>query len=406
MANGLAIRQYLALGILGVALLISGCIDDLEEHEVATGKIDGVRPKSTPVADDDGKFLDFNFDAYKRQAMRSYRQGRYQQSAAYLLEIVKRDINNEVAIFDLSVCYAQLDDPELAADYLERAVKAGYEGLAGLAEHEAFMKVMDNPEFAERYAKLMEIYEEELAAKGKMLYVETPRLLQCRVLEPEDYDSEQSYDLVLGLHGYGDNHNEFIQVWDAGEGVKRDFIYAVPQGPYPFVGESGDVVYSWSVWDFSDRSVFMRSYQLGEEYVLNAVERLREDYQIDNVYLMGFSQGCTLAFLVGIRNAETFDGVIGFGGMLSAEWVGEEDMLAGKEIPIFIGHGDRDRTVRPSQIAETKELFDKYGYEVSFYEFHGRHELPDDALERAAQWVKLISANNGEEPLPESAGSG
>lgn len=402
MVVGLVIKRCFALCALGTAFLLSGCFDDLEAHEVATGKIDGPRPKSTPVAADDGKFLDFNFDSYKRSAMRSYREGRYQQSAAYLLEIVKRDINNEVAIFDLAVCYAQLDDAQLAADYLERAVKAGYTGLDGLDEHEAFMKVIDHPVFAKAFKQLMETYEKEVAAKGQMFYVETPRLLQCRVLVPPKYDEQKSYDLVLGLHGYGDNHNEFIQVWDEGEGVPREFIYAAPQGPYPFVGEAGEVVYSWSVWDSSDRSIFSRSYELGEEYVLNVVEKLSAEYKIERLYLMGFSQGCSLAFMVGIRNPAVFDGIIGFGGMLGADWLERDELAAGSTTPVFIAYGDRDRRVRQTQVVETTELLEQHGYEVSTYEFHGGHSLPNDALERAAAWIKLKSAKKVKAKLPEN----
>ena len=53
---------------------------------------------------------------------------------------------------------------------------------------------------------------------------------------------------------------------------------------------------------------------ISTEYVATVVENLRDIYNISDVFLFGFSQGCSLTWLTGLRYPDKFSGLIGFGG--------------------------------------------------------------------------------------------
>lgn len=216
------------------------------------------------------------------------------------------------------------------------------------------------------------------------LHLEGSSLFRCLVGLPYDYDAEsgRSYPLVVGLHGYGSNAEHFFV---AGKlFAEAGIIYAVPQAPYSFL-INNRMGYSWSLRDSNDPEANDRSSALTIDYVVDVVEGLKDQYQVSDVYLFGFSQGGAYTYLTGLEHPDLFAGLIAFGSRFDPEWFTEETLTAASGLPIFIGHGEQD-SIQAAQ--EAKRILEAFDYEVTYHAFDAGHMIPVDALRVAVDWIQ------------------
>lgn len=201
--------------------------------------------------------------------------------------------------------------PQLAADCLIRAFRAGYDDLDWVMRDTDFDAVKEDPVFEVLFDSLTVIREEQQAALGSIRHVESTVLLNCFVQIPEDYDEETARPLIVGLHGYGSSPDAFIQLWERFD--NPDFIYASPQAPYPF-SMGNRLGYSWENRELEDEELFGRAYMATLGYIISTVEMLKGQFNVSDVYLLGFSQGCAATYITGIKYHDMFNGLICFGG--------------------------------------------------------------------------------------------
>ena len=135
-----------------------------------------------------------------------------------------------------------------------------------------------------------------------------------------------------------------------------------------------------TTWDAIGNRVF------GEDvYYLNQLlQRVFETTAIDpgRVSVGGFSDGATYALTLGLINGDFFKSIVAF----SPGFVIDGD-VHGKP-RIFISHGTRDRILPIDRCGRriARELQGQ-GYDVTFREFDGDHEVPADVARVGLAWV-------------------
>ena len=231
--------------------------------------------------------------------------------------------------------------------------------------------------------------EEEFAT----FYYKSEAIFKCNVKLPENYNPDKANTLVIGLHGGGSTPDSFIKVWDEVKDV--DFIYATPQGPYSIVFDK--LGNEWSLWSSPDLTVRAQAAALISSYIADLVQELREQYNIDDVYLFGFSQGAIFSYVAGLQNYQLYKGIIIFSGAgisepLGAEqfapnWLEEKYLEPAKGLRIFISHGTEDQAAKYELGVKSREVLTSYGYDVSFHSFDGGHKIDPDNLRLAVAWI-------------------
>ena len=356
---------------------------DDEEEEVDLSWADA---DSIDVYDaSEGDFLDNDTAALERAAWEAYGNEDWELAAQLYLAYLRYNMTDGRNMYNLACCYGLMGEAELAAVYLERAIGSGFENIEFVAMDPDFELVRDNDIFSETFDRLAQAAAEEEALSGDVIFNMAPTFLPCRMMVPDEFDPDEGNTLVIGLHGYGASPDSFIRLWERFD--NPDFIYIAPQAPYPF-SIGNDFGYSWDTWDEDNEDFWPQVAILTEMYVASIVENMEKQYNIDKVYLLGFSQGCGYTYMTGIHNHELFDGLICFGGWLDTDWLTDEDIDAAVALPIFIAHGTSDRMVEfESGIAARDLLLDK-GFDVTFYEFDGAHTVPEEALQAAQAWME------------------
>ena len=120
------------------------------------------------------------------------------------------------------------------------------------------------------------------------------------------------------------------------------------------------------------------------DFINRALERVFDSVVIDTarVAVGGFSDGATYAISLGLINGDLFRRVAAF----SSGFV-MDGTLQGKP-SFFISHGTRDQ-ILPIDKCGRRVAADLKGrgYDVTFREFDGRHEIPGDVMREGLRWV-------------------
>ncbi len=232
-----------------------------------------------------------------------------------------------------------------------------------------------------------------------MIYIKAGALHKCLINLPEGPLLEESYALVVGLHGGGHNPEDLNTLWD--HIPERSFIYSVPQAPYPFIVES-ELKFDWAMWPSGSEELVSKATELSENYIVNVVQEITQRYPINRVYLIGWSQGAIFSYLVGIKHHDLFNGIICLSGpgllaplmnpvarSFGPGWLAEEFIQGAKNLRVFIAHGKEDQAAKYELGIRSRDVLTNYGLNVTFRDFEGGHCYPPKTILREiADWIK------------------
>jgi predicted esterase len=331
-----------------------------------------------------GDFLDFPLDSVSRAANAAYQAAKYAEAARLYLTALQHDVGNSGDIYNLACCYGLLKQDTLAALYLKRAFRAGFDDIGHVREDPDFDSVRARPVFAAAVESIATRTDSANARAGLQVDIEATCLVPGYVRLPADYDSTRTYPLVIGLHGYGATPKSFARLYE--RAGNPELIYVSLQAPYAF-GAGRDLGYSWSTWNMADSTVGPRSTKASGDFVADATRRLAARYRTSGTWLLGFSQGCGLAYYTGIRYPALFQGIICFGNGFDTLRFTDADYAAAKGLRVFSSHGKEDRVVEYSYGASSRDFLKRRGFKVTIADSKGGHTVPEEQLKQAVKWM-------------------
>lgn len=337
-----------------------------------------------PLAPNAGSFLDADAASLGRRADSAYQAAGYLDAARLYLEALRANPVSAGNIYNLACCYGLLGRDTLAARFLERAAKAGYNDVEHVRRDPDFDKVREKMVFVITVESIAARAEREQAGFGRREFYPASSYLPCRIHLPDGYDSTKAYRLVIGLHGYGGTADRFALLWQ--RFPARDFIYASPEAPYQLAADK-EIGYSWGIDTETDSLTDRTAYALSEAYVVDLTKQLARRYSFRDVYLLGFSQGAGLAYTTGLRNPSVFRGVAAFGGWLDTLALPGTVTATDKALRVFIAHGAADRVIEPKAATDARDRLMAKGYDVTYYPFDGAHQVAASAVGKFADWL-------------------
>lgn len=333
---------------------------------------------------DAGKFLDFDLIDQRNKAWASYQSGDFEEAAKNYLFLLQHDISDNNSIYNLACCYGLLGNEELAAVYVEKAFKSGFNDINHIKNDSDFDKVKDAEAFQNVLKSITEISEKEKPKDVQTIFTAGSVMQKGLISLPDNYDPENEYTLLVGLHGLGGIADKFIRHLTSIE--QENFIIATPEAPYAFmVGK--DIGYSWNI-RIKDKEIEKSAGGMSEEYIVAFISSVKDQHKIKDVYMLGFSQGAYFSFYFGIKHPNLITGIIPFGGGMIDDWKDELDFAAARDLRIFLAHGNKDNVVKFENGTKARDLLEKNGLTVNFVEFDGAHQVPVDVLKQAYGWIE------------------
>jgi phospholipase/carboxylesterase len=331
-----------------------------------------------------GDYLDFPLDSARSAANAAYQEARYNQAARLYLTALQYNITNASDIYNLACCYGLLKQDTLAALYLRRAFRAGFDDIGHVKRDPDFDSIRTRPAFSAVVDSLAAEADSASARAGKQVDIEATCIVPGYIQLPADYDSTRAYPLVIGLHGYGADPKSFARLYE--RAGSPGLIFVCLQAPYPFAA-GRDLGYSWTTWSKDDTLVGRRSAVLSGDFVAGAARRLSAQYRTNGTWLLGFSQGCGMAYRTGIAYHDLFKGILCFGGGLDTTSFTADEYAAARSLQVFAAHGKEDRVVKFEYGTTARGFLKRQGFNVTFVEFKGGHAVPEEPLKKAVRWI-------------------
>ncbi|MDH3000971.1 phospholipase [Chelonobacter oris] len=120
-------------------------------------------------------------------------------------------------------------------------------------------------------------------------------------------------------------------------------------------------------------------------------EQVAQGIDSRRLFIGGFSQGCALSLLAGLRYAAPLGGIFGLSGYLplAAQW--PQCHPANRHTPIFVGHGEQDQTITLAQISKGYALLAQER-DFSFQRYPIGHQISAAEIDDLAAWLAARSA--------------
>ena len=111
------------------------------------------------------------------------------------------------------------------------------------------------------------------------------------------------------------------------------------------------------------------------------------------IVVAGFSQGCAMTLMVGLRHPAKLAGLMCMSGYLPlADKTPAERSAASLSVPIFMGHGSRDGVVVLSRAVESRDALHEMGYAVEWHEYLMEHSVCPQEIKDMEAWLQRVLA--------------
>ncbi|MDB5966854.1 MAG: Carboxylesterase [Polaromonas sp.] len=220
--------------------------------------------------------------------------------------------------------------------------------------------------------------------------------MNLKVIEAQTGDNPVA--TILVMHGLGADGNDFVPI------AKQIDLSKV--GPVRFLFPNAPVIpvtinggYKMPAWyDILGADLVRREDEAGLRQSQAAIEALiagekARGIPANRIVVAGFSQGCAMALMVGLRHAEALAGIVCMSGYLPlADKVAAERSAAGQKTPIFMGHGTRDGVVQLPRAVASRDALQALGYAVEWHEYPMEHSVCPQEITDLEHWLQRVLA--------------
>ena len=201
---------------------------------------------------------------------------------------------------------------------------------------------------------------------------------------------------VIVLHGLGADGNDFVPIAQeldlSSVGPVRFVFPHAPQRPVTING--GYVMRAW--YDILGTEAARREDEAGlreSQAQINAlIDRERErGIKASRIVLAGFSQGCAMTFMTGLRYGERLAGLLGMSGYLplAASTLAERS-AANVGIPIFQAHGTADPMIVIDRAIASRDALSGWGYPVEWHAYSMPHSVCAQEISDMNAWLLRV----------------
>ena len=203
---------------------------------------------------------------------------------------------------------------------------------------------------------------------------------------------------IIVLHGLGADGNDFVPIAQELDlrsigPVRFVFPHASVR---PVTLNGGMAMRAW--YDILGTDLVRREDEPGLRASLAEVQALidREvarGIPSERIVLMGFSQGCAMALLTGLRSPQRLAGLVGLSGYLPlAQTTATERSDANRLVPIFLAHGRQDPMVQLARGTASRDALQALGYQIEWHDYAMPHSVCAEEIADLNRWLLKVLA--------------
>lgn len=204
---------------------------------------------------------------------------------------------------------------------------------------------------------------------------------------------------IIMLHGLGADGTDFLPFADeidlAAIGPVR---WVLPRAPVqPVTINNGYPMRAW--YDILGTEGVRREDEAGLRASAAAVHALIDREMArgvpsQRIVLAGFSQGCAVTLLAGVRCAHRLAGLAGLSGYLPlAAQTAAEAQPANRDVPVFMAHGRDDGVVVPARGKAAHDHLQSLGWTVEWHDYPMEHAVCIEEVAALRSWLLRVLAS-------------
>jgi phospholipase/carboxylesterase len=214
----------------------------------------------------------------------------------------------------------------------------------------------------------------------------------------EALTGENPVATIIIMHGLGADGSDFFPI---AEQIDLSAIGSVrflfPNAPVMPVTINGG--YAMPAWydilgtDLARREdePGLRKSQLAIEAIIS--NEIARGIPAEKIVLAGFSQGCAMAYMTGLRFGQKLAGIAGLSGYLPlADKISAERHSANQSTPIFMAHGRQDPVVTLQRAEASRIALTRLGYAVEWHDYPMEHSVCLEEIRDLRAWLLKVLA--------------
>ena len=201
---------------------------------------------------------------------------------------------------------------------------------------------------------------------------------------------------IIMLHGLGADGTDFLPLADE---LKLDAVgpvrWVMPRAPVrPVTINGGAPMRAW--YDILGTDLARREDEGGlresAAQVLALIDReVAGGMPAGRIVLAGFSQGCAISLLAGLRCPQRLAGVAGLSGYLPLPAAtAAERHAANQATPVFLAHGRQDEMVSLARGQQARDALTALGQPVEWHDYPMGHSLCIEEVRDLQAWLLKV----------------
>ncbi len=203
---------------------------------------------------------------------------------------------------------------------------------------------------------------------------------------------------IVVLHGLGADGNDFVPIAEELDlSPIGDVRFVFPHAPVrPVTLNGGMPMRAW--YDILGPGGKFGEDEPGLRQSAAAVQVLLDREAARGIapsrtVLMGFSQGCAMTLLTGLRAPQRLAGLVGLSGYLPlAATTAAERSVANRDTPVFLAHGRHDPMVTLARGTATRDALVALGQPVQWHDYPMEHSVCAEEIADLNAWLLKVLA--------------
>jgi phospholipase/carboxylesterase len=208
--------------------------------------------------------------------------------------------------------------------------------------------------------------------------MEAPMLYELR--RPKLIEPKKKYPALFVMHGIGSNELNMLPLV---ENLKESFYIFSIRGHLPKT--PGYAYFTIQGYGKPHRDTF----DYGMDQLSKFIQYASNTYPLDlnEIYLLGFSQGAISAMTLGITLGDKIKGVVALSGYIPLFVKEEYPVQPGSQLNVFVSHGEFDQILPYEWGKENVEYFKGLGVPVTFKSYPDGHTVSIEMMKDFQAWL-------------------
>lgn len=204
------------------------------------------------------------------------------------------------------------------------------------------------------------------------------------VKESLSFDKDDK--VIIMFHGYGSNKDDLFSF---AKFMNPNFLIISVQAPIQMDYNS----YCWWSLNYNNDMQLQMDVKQAENS-LNELNRfISEDlstkynFGLNQVYLLGFSQGCMISYALSINFPENYKKAVGLSGKIPYEIINFDEKFDYSNHNFFCSHGVNDQVIPIEVGRESNRWFSEKNINHKYLEFESAHGINSENFEQMNLWL-------------------